>query len=116
MKKATLLLSFIIAVYFISGCAPQEEAATVKPAKQAEAVIEEVAAIEGDKLVYLEVAGAAASSFDETPDWAPEPNPMAPVDGDMLTRWSSSYVEGPQWIYFDLGKPGVVSNIILFVR
>jgi hypothetical protein len=37
---------------------------------------------------------------------------MAPVDGDMLTRWSSDYIEGPQWIYFDLGQHRVISNVI----
>ncbi|MFH1877655.1 MAG: discoidin domain-containing protein [Candidatus Omnitrophota bacterium] len=66
-----------------------------------------------EDLVYLDVTGAEASSFDETPDWAPEPDPMAPVDGDMLTRWSSNYHEGEQWIYFDLGKERVISNAII---
>ncbi len=66
-----------------------------------------------EPLVYLPVSGAKASSFDQTPDWAPEPNPMAPVDGDMLTRWSSDYASGEQWIYFDLGEESVVSNVIV---
>ncbi|MFH1305208.1 MAG: discoidin domain-containing protein [Candidatus Omnitrophota bacterium] len=68
---------------------------------------------EKDSLVYLTVADAKASSFDKTPDWAPEPNPMAPVDSDMLTRWSSDYVEGDQWISFDLGESSVVSDVIV---
>ncbi len=75
--------------------------------------IERVEVKEGDPLVYVPVDGAKASSFDKTPDWAPEPNPMAAVDGDMLTRWSSSYQPGDQWIYLDMCKKVVISNVII---
>lgn len=64
------------------------------------------------KLVYLKVTNAVASSFDETPDWAPKPNPMAPVDGNMETRWSSGYRDN-EWIYFDFGKPKTMSKLII---
>ncbi|MBF0252577.1 MAG: discoidin domain-containing protein [Candidatus Omnitrophica bacterium] len=64
-----------------------------------------------DPLFYLPVVAAEASSFDPTPDWAPAPNPMAPVDGDLLTRWASNYESQEDWIYFDLGQESVVSEI-----
>ncbi|MDD5495883.1 MAG: discoidin domain-containing protein [Candidatus Omnitrophica bacterium] len=63
-------------------------------------------------MVYLKVENAAASSFDESPDWAPKPDPMAPVDADLNTRWSSGYKDG-EWIYFDFGKPKTVSKIVI---
>jgi hypothetical protein len=63
-------------------------------------------------LVYLKVANAVASSFDESPDWAPKPDPMAPFDSDFQTRWSSVYKEG-EWIYFDFGKPKTLSKLII---
>ncbi len=67
------------------------------------------------ELVYLRVEDAVASSFDDTPDWAPRPDSMAPVDGDLNTRWSS--ILGPdfdkEWIYFDFGKEKTVSKIII---
>jgi len=67
----------------------------------------------GDPLVYLDVVNAVASSFDETPDWAPLPNPMAPVDRNILTRWSPKLGFDNEWIYFDLGKVKVLSKIII---
>lgn len=75
--------------------------------------LETIPVPEGETLGYIQVVDAAASSFDQTPDWAPAPDPMAAADGDMLTRWSSDYTEGPQWIYFDLGTESVVSDIII---
>ena len=68
---------------------------------------------EGDPLVYLAVTDAVASSFDDTPDWAPLPNAMAPVDRDMLTRWSPKLGLDNEWIYFDFGKVKVLSKIII---
>ena len=114
-SMAALATVFFIAV---SGCARQDnppgeqEKTASEPAVKA-APIEKVEVASGDPLVYLDVSAAEASSFDQTPDWAPEPDPMSPVDGDMLTRWSSDYAEGPQWIYFDLGRPSVVSEVII---
>ncbi|MCK5450288.1 MAG: discoidin domain-containing protein [Candidatus Omnitrophica bacterium] len=102
MKKifnSTAILLLMTMVVF-SGCSQQQ-------------ATEEVKINEGEPLVYLAAVGAVASSFDKTPDWAPEPNPMAPADGNMLTRWSSGYEEGEQWIYFELGKESVVSDVIV---
>ncbi|MDP2912786.1 MAG: discoidin domain-containing protein, partial [Candidatus Omnitrophota bacterium] len=65
-----------------------------------------------DSLVYLKAEKAFASGFDATPDWAPKPNPMAPFDGNLETRWSSAYKDG-EWIYFDFGKPKTMSKIII---
>lgn len=76
--------------------------------------LETVEVAPGDPLHYIPARAAKASSFDVTPDWAPEPDPMAPVDGDMLTRWSSNYDDPPQWIYFDLGRESVVSNLVIY--
>ncbi len=68
---------------------------------------------EGDPLVYLAVTDAVASSFDDTPDWAPLPNAMAAVDGDMLTRWSPKLGIDNEWIYFDFGKEKVLNKIVI---
>jgi len=104
MKKlGVLLIGLMLTGYCVSGCA-KEEGASVK--------LETVEKGEGEPLVYLDVTFSKASSFDMTPDWAPNPDPMAAADGDMLTRWSSDYQEGEQWIYFDLGKESVVSDVI----
>lgn len=96
-KREHIFPLLVLGVLIISGCskeAPQER--------------------QGEPLVYLNVVSAKVSSFDKTPDWAPEPNPMAPVDGDIFTRWSSDYTPGEQWIYFDLGEKGaVVSNVVI---
>lgn len=64
-------------------------------------------------LVYLKVNAVNVSSFDATPDWAPLPDAKATIDGDLLTRWSSSYTDN-QWIAFDFGSPKVVSKIVIF--
>ena len=120
MKKATVLsVSLLFLVYLLSGCGIKEEPVLetergiAQPAGNTAALVETVEVSAGEPLVYLKVADARASSFDETPDWAPEPNPMASVDEDMLTRWSSDYKPGDQWIYFDLGTGSVVSNVII---
>lgn len=139
MKKLfNLFLGLIIISFVVTGCAKEETATGAAVVEETTVtdqetgakvdVLETAVAVQGKdgieevveavevsvdgELVYLDVTDAAASSFDLTPDWAPEPNPMAPVDGDMLTRWSSDYVEGHQWIYFDLGKETTVSNVI----
>jgi hypothetical protein len=62
--------------------------------------------------VYLKVTGAVASGFDESPDWAPKPDPMAPFDGDIETRWASGYKDG-EWIYLDFGQTKTVSKIVI---
>ena len=117
MKKlGACLLALAVISIVMTGCGQQESSAPEKRTVQAAATIPEietVEVVEGEELVYIPVSAAEASSFDQTPDWAPEPDPMAPTDGDMLTRWSSDYIEGPQWIYFDLGEPGVVSEVIV---
>ncbi|MBD3379585.1 MAG: hypothetical protein GF408_03880 [Candidatus Omnitrophica bacterium] len=118
MKKLpVLLLFFLFSIMSVSGCSPDGEAGNDEAGSEtltaSETLIEVVEVPEGEELVYLEVSDAEASSFDRTPDWAPEPDPMAPADGDMLTRWSSDYIEGPQWIYFDLGGEQVISNVVV---
>ena len=55
-------------------------------------------------LVYLKVESAVVSSFDDTPDWAPPEDPMAPADGNFDTRWSPLNGRDNEWIYFDFGK------------
>jgi hypothetical protein len=70
-----------------------------------------------EHLVYLKVACAVVSSFDDTPDWAPPPNSQAVVDSDLQTRWSSKLKLDNQWIYFDFGKEKYLSQIkILWER
>ena len=112
-----LSVILFLSINLIAGCGvattPEAEKEVQKTAEKTSApiditeideAVEVVEVAEGDELAYIEVVAAEASSFDQTPDWAPEPNPMAPVDGDMLTRWSSDYEAGEQWIYFDLGR------------
>ena len=104
MRKVSILFVFLLSIgIVISGCGKKEGASSAGTVEVAE----------GEELMYLPIKAAEASSFDQTPDWAPEPNPMAPADGDMLTRWSSDYAEGEQWIYFDLGQESVVSDMIV---
>ena len=124
MRKAIIFMILCcLSVYTVSGCAKREEGsaapagekkvASVKPPAAKVAAVEQVEVSADEKLVYIPVTAGEASSFDQTPDWAPEPNPMAAVDGDMLTRWSSDYIEGDQWIYFDLGQESVVNDVII---
>ncbi len=105
VKKAVwvYILTVALGVFVFAGCARQEKGA----------LVETVEVARGEGLVYLPASNAAASSFDTTPDWAPKPDPMAPVDGDMLTRWSSDYAPGEQWIWFELEKDSVVSDVIV---
>ncbi len=104
-----MMVSFFGMVICNSSCISEEEprggapAATSTPAAPA--------ASDND-LVYLKVEHAVASSFEETPDWAPKPDPMAPVDGDLQTRWSPQYNDN-EWIYFDFGKPKTISKVII---
>lgn len=115
MKKISLYALFIILpAMVLAGCAQEAKLEAPEAASVEEvAVVEKVEVKEGEPMVYIQAVAAEASSFDQTPDWAPEPNPMAPADGDMLTRWSSNYTEGDQWVYFDLGGPSTVSNVII---
>ena len=62
--------------------------------------------------VYLKVSSAAVSSFDATADWAPPQDPKATIDGDLLTRWASNYLDN-QWISFDFGAPKTLSKITI---
>ncbi|MFH1798728.1 MAG: discoidin domain-containing protein [Candidatus Omnitrophota bacterium] len=101
-KQESIFL--LLGILILTGCNGE------KP----QGVIETPTSSQEEPLVYLNVVSAKASSFDKTPDWAPEPNPMAPVDGDMFTRWSSDYAPGEQWICFDLGQKGaVVGNMVI---
>lgn len=64
--------------------------------------------------VYLKVESAVASSFDDTPDWAPPKDAMAPVDGNFDTRWSPLNGRDNEWIYFDFGRPKTITRIIIY--
>ncbi|MDD4957461.1 MAG: discoidin domain-containing protein [Candidatus Omnitrophica bacterium] len=110
-KRDISVLLVMMMALVISGCGEKSGDAGMSSAKGSVQTVVGVA--EGEPLVYLVVEGAEASSFDQTPDWAPEPDPMAPVDGDMITRWSSDYNSDDQWISFDLGKESVVNNVIV---
>lgn len=107
MKKVYALCAvFLMTCFFISGCAPAGDEEFSGPVREYD--------LEGSgDLVYLQAVDGTASSFDQTPDWAPKPDPTAPIDGDMTTRWSSDYIEQTPWIYFDLGDERVVSNVII---
>lgn len=128
MRRRTGILLVLVSLCFlsVSGCGKTETSQTanvekkvtgvtkaVKPEAKAEATIETVTVSSDDPLVYIDVKDASASSFDQTPDWAPEPNALNASDGDMLTRWSSDYHEGDQWISFDFGQEQIVSNVIV---
>jgi len=66
-----------------------------------------------DELVYLKPVSGTASSFDSSIDWAPKPDPDAPIDGNLETRWSSELGMEKQWIYFDFGVAKVINQIII---
>jgi len=108
------MCAFILTLSYSSGRTalgaqdlPQKNA--VSAASKADHTEEEKSA---EKLVYLKVENAAASGFDESPDWAPKPDAMAVVDGDLQSRWASAYKDG-EWIYFDFGKPKIMSKMII---
>ena len=125
MKKVfTLVVSVVLVGMFAAvGCAKQENASpassTATAEKPAAPLAEKVEKVEGTgvtpsgDLVFFSITAAEVSSFDITPDWAPEPNAMAVADGNMLTRWSSDYVEAEQWIVLDLGKEMTVSQVVV---
>ncbi|MBF0217109.1 MAG: discoidin domain-containing protein [Candidatus Omnitrophica bacterium] len=119
MKKYLSFLMFsALSISLIAcGCSPKApsgpEKEFVGPVPAGTKDLEFAKTTANDPLYYLKVSAAKASSFDTTPDWAPEPNPMAPVDGDILTRWSSNYEGSSEWIYFDLGKRSAVSDVIV---
>lgn len=92
MKKMTMVMSaFLFLALSCSSC--QAENGT-------------------EKLVYLKAENAVASGFDESPDWAPKPDPLAVIDGAMDTRWASGYKDG-EWIYLDFGKKKTVSRVVV---
>jgi beta-galactosidase len=39
--------------------------------------------------------------------------PLSAVDGDLTTRWSSSFVD-PSWIEVDLGSPLLIDKVVLY--
>ena len=111
IKKITLYMGILILTLSCSSCQVAEEAQIPKENAVSTAPQADPAENGAGKLVYLKIENAAASSFDDTPDWAPLPNPMAPVDRDMLTRWSPKLGLDNEWIYFDFGKPKVLNKI-----
>ena len=129
MKSNRRLCVSIVGLLFLTtlfaGCSRAEdkpaavkEAQPAQPAAQAEVKAEAQPAAPaetpkaGEDLVYLKVESAVASSFDETPDWAPKPDAMAVVDRSMETRWGSDYKDN-QWIYVDFGKPKTISRLVV---
>lgn len=124
MKKLfTLVLCLVfVGMFAACGCAKQENAAQAapaqasaaeKPAAPAQTPAAPAQAAPAGNLVFLKIEGATVSSFDITPDWAPEPNAMAVADSNLLTRWSSNYEEAEQWITLDLGKEMTVSQVVI---
>lgn len=125
MKKIfTLVISAVLIGMFAAvGCAKQENAAPASSAAPAEKpaapAVEKVEKVEGvgvtpsGDLVFFSITAAEVSSFDTTPDWAPEPNAMAVADGNLLTRWSSDYAEAEQWIVLDLGKEMTINQVVI---
>lgn len=64
-------------------------------------------------LVYIKAKQVKVSTFDDSPGgWAPPPNAMAVVDGDLSTRWASKAGDG-QWIVLNFGHPRTVSSLVL---
>ncbi len=125
-RTGIFIASIFLCCVVVSGCGerkvskdtivektPASVSGDVKQAVKSTAVLETVSVSADEPLAYIKAVGAEASSFDQTPDWAPDPNAMNAADVDMLTRWSSDYYEGPQWIYFDLGQESVVSNVVI---
>lgn len=112
-KKIMLCIGALVLAFSCSSCQAAEKA---DPSKEKTAAAAPQAAPAekkpAEELVYLKVEKAATSGFDETPDWAPKPDPMAPFDGDPETRWASAYKDG-EWIYMDFGKPKTVSRIVI---
>lgn len=118
MKRIVLSIAFVCVLgVMITGCSDSgtasREAASGERGKKIGDMLEVAIVPAEAPLYYLPVSRAKVSSFDQTPDWAPAPDPMAPVDGDMLTRWSSDYEDSEQWIYFDLGSESVVNDVII---
>jgi len=113
-KLITLCIGALILALSYFSCKAAEKAQdlsrenALSTAPQAGTMAENDAGI----LVYLKVAKAVASSFDESPDWAPRPDAMAVADGDLETRWSSGYTEG-EWIYLDLGRAKTISRLVI---
>ncbi|MBL7073101.1 MAG: discoidin domain-containing protein [Candidatus Omnitrophica bacterium] len=123
MKKAyaIFVLTIVLGIMTLSSvsCGKKEAASpkkthSKKNAPSAKTVLsEDEKKMKSEVLAYIPIVNAAVSSFDITPDWAPEPNPMAVADRNETTRWSSDYSPGEQWISLDLGKESVISNVII---
>jgi len=114
VKKITLCIGALILALSCSSCQAAEEARDL-PKENAVSAVSQASPAENkapEKFVYLKVENAVASGFDESPDWAPRPDPMAPVDADHENRWSSAYRDG-EWIYFDFGHPKTISRIVI---
>lgn len=115
-RLITLCVGAVILAFSCALCQAAEKAQDIpqKSAAGEAAVAPQAAPAENGtgELVYLGVENAVASGFDESPDWAPKPDAMAVVDGNMETRWSSAYKDG-EWIYLNFGKPKTVSRLVI---
>jgi len=107
MKKITFTLLFLFCAMNMVSCTQESRA------PQATVSIPQTQTLKESKLVYLAVDNVSVSSFDTTADWAPPPDAKAPIDGSLLSRWSSAYTDN-QWISLDFGKPKTLSKIVIF--
>ena len=64
-------------------------------------------------LVYLPVQASFSSSYDDTPDWAPPKDSMAPFDGNFQTRWATRAGQDGESIYVDFGTPKTLSKLVI---
>jgi len=117
VTRKIFILPFVLWFLVSGGCSNADERLSADLSSEARRAKEEAQSAKADltpntELVYLKVENAVASGFDESPDWAPRPDAMAAVDGDMETRWSSGYKDG-EWIYLDLGKPKTISRLVI---
>lgn len=63
--------------------------------------------------VYIKPQSASVSSFDDSPGgWAPKPDPLAVMDGNLQTRWASK-AEDPQWVALDFGAAKTIDEVII---
>jgi len=112
LKKILALLIMGFLAFTNISCAQESESSVPAKIDQDVKITPAPASASQDEVVYLKAENAAASGFDETPDWAPKPDPMAVVDASLESRWASGYKDG-EWIYLDFGKPKTISKAVI---
>lgn len=113
-KINRMLLCLVLAMFSFTNVSCAQEVRTDKAdtVKSADVRPQDASSAGAEELVYLKVQSASVSGFDESPDWAPKPDPMSPFDGDSETRWASAYKDG-EWVCMDFGRPKTVSKIVI---